>query len=257
MTPAVYVKHYADPQRAAAAVAHHAWLVSLDSGVRLPRLLDARAGQLTFEHLGHRHPQPQDLPVLADALGALHAVAHRDHLSEASLDRPFTTTTAPDGSVLTIRDFFTPRSRLRAWQPLQLAGAPVALYKDANLRNFLLTDTGVAVLDFDDLTLAPFGYDLAKLVVSTAMTFGTLLPPEVVDQALTAYNARLDVCPPARCTRADLQSYTEINHQLTRAYLHRNGYHHAWPRVRPWPAPTPRTPDPPGTEGTSRDGCQH
>ena len=46
-------------------------------------------GRLTFEHLGHRHPQPHDLPVLADALGALHAAAHRDHLSEARLDQPF------------------------------------------------------------------------------------------------------------------------------------------------------------------------
>lgn len=254
MTP-VYVKHYADPQRAAAAVAHHAWLIGIDSGVRLPRLLDAGAGRLTFEHLGYRHTRPHDLPVLADTLGALHAAAHRDHLSGASLDQPFTTT-APDGSVLTIRDFFTPRSHVRDWLPAQLTGAPVALYKDANLRNFLLTDTGVAVLDFDDLTLAPFGYDLAKLVVSTAMTFGAL-PPELVDHALTAYNDRLDACPLARCTRADLHSYAEIHHQLTRAYLHCNGYHHPWPRVRPWGAPTPRTSDPPGTEGTTRDGRQH
>jgi hypothetical protein len=255
MTAAVYVKHYADPQRAAAAVAHHAWLAGLDSGLRLPHLLDARADQLTFEHLGHRYPQPHDLPVLADALGALHAAAHRSQLSEASLGQPFTTT-APDGSVLTIKDFFTPRSRVRALLPDQLAGAPVAIYKDANLRNFLLTDTGVAVIDFDDLTLAPFGYDLAKLVVSMAMTFGAF-PRELIDQALTAYNDRLDVCPPAKCTPADLQSYAEIHHQLTRAYLHRNGYHHPWPRVRPWPAPAPRTLDPPGTEGTSRDGRQH
>lgn len=253
MTAAGYVKHYADPHRAAAAVAHHAWLASLDSGVRLPRLLDARAGRLTFEHLGHHHPQPHDLPVLADSLGALHAAAHRDQLSDARLDQPFTTTTP--GGVLTIRDFFTPRSRVRSLLPPQLASAPVALYKDANIRNFLLTDGGVAVLDFDDLTLAPFGYDLAKLVVSTAMTFGAL-PPELIDQALTAYNDRLDACPLARCTRADLQSYAEIHHQLTRAYLHRNGYHHPWPQVRPWSAPGPQTLDPPGSEGIGRDGRQ-
>jgi hypothetical protein len=255
MTAGVYVKHYAGPQRAALAVAHHAWLAGLDSGVRLPRLLDARACQLTFEHLGHRHPQPHDLPMLADALGALHAAAHGGHLSEAGLDQPFTTTT-PDGSVLTVRDFFTARSCVRAWLPPQPPSAPVALYKDANIRNFLLTDTGVAVVDFDDLTLAPFGYDLAKLVVSTAMTFGDL-PPPLIDQALAAYNDRLDVCPPARCTPTDLQSYAEIHHQLTRAYLHRNGYHHPWPRVRPWSAPVPQTLEPPGTEGTSRDGRQH
>ena len=41
------------------------------------------------------------------------------------------------------------------------------------MRNVLVTPSGPALVDFDDLTLAPFGYDLAKLVVSTAMTFGT------------------------------------------------------------------------------------
>lgn len=254
MTGAVYVKQYASPQRAAAAVAHYAWLASLDSGVRLPRMLDARAGRLTFEHLGHRHPQPHDLPVLADALGALHAAAQRAHLSKASLDQPFTIT-ALGGDVLTIGDFFTPRGHVRDWLPAPLAGAPVAIYKDANIRNFLLTDTGVAVIDFDDLTLAPFGYDLAKLVVSAAMTFGAL-PPELVDHALDAYNTRLKPGTDG-CTRADLRSYAEVHHQLTQAYLQRNGYQHPWPQVRPWPAPTPRTPDPPGTEGARGDGRQH
>jgi aminoglycoside/choline kinase family phosphotransferase len=254
MTPAVYVKHYAVPQRAAAAVAHHAWLAGLDSGVRVPRLLDARAGQLTFEHLGHHHPQPSDLPVLADALGALHAAAHRSQLSGARLDQPFTTT-GPSGGVLTIRDFFTPRDHVRDWLPAQPAGTSVAIYKDANLRNFLLTNTGVAVIDFDDLTLAPFGYDLAKLVVSAAMTFGAF-PPELVDHALDAYNTRLEPGT-GRCTRANLRSYAEVHHQLTRSYLHRNGYSHPWQQVRPWPAPTPQTPVPPGTEGARGDGRQH
>ena len=32
----------------------------------------------------------------------------------------------------------------------------------------------IAVVDFDDLTLAPFGYDLAGLLVTASMTYGRL-----------------------------------------------------------------------------------
>ncbi len=55
-------------------------------------------------------------------------------------------------------------------------GGPAAFYKDANPRNFLITPAGPVTVDFDDLTLAPFGYDLAKLVVTLAMTYGALDP---------------------------------------------------------------------------------
>ena len=52
-----------------------------------------------------------------------------------------------------------------------------------------MTATGPAIVDFDDLTLAPFGYDLAKLVVSTAMTHGPL-PAEAITAALVRLHHR-------------------------------------------------------------------
>ena len=52
----------------------------------------------------------------------------------------------------------------RAQRLIVAADGPAAFYKDANPRNFLITPAGHPVtIDFDDLTLAPFGYDLAKL----------------------------------------------------------------------------------------------
>lgn len=230
MTSTVFVKTYQCPQRAAAARTHRDWLEGLECDVRLPALRSAGPQQLVFEHLGHRQPGPADLGVLAQALGRLHAAAYTRQLHAAQLDEPFT---APHGHV--IADFVSPRQGALDQMPLPVAGLPVAFYKDANIRNFLLTDDGVAIVDFDDLTLAPFGYDLAKLIVSTAMTHGHL-DPQLVEQALEAYNThtaqaggQATACPPAR-----LRAYAEFHHLLTAHYLHRNGYQHAWPQVRPW-----------------------
>ena len=232
MTGAVFTKRYQDPHRAAAATAHRDWLTRLDCDVRVPVLRSAEPHQLVFEHLGHQQPGPGDLDVLAQALGRMHAAAYTGQLHAAELDEPFP---APHG--LVICDFVTPRRDALDRMPVPVAALPAAFYKDANIRNFLLTDEGVAIVDFDDLTLAPFGYDLAKLVVSTAMTHGRLDPHEV-KQALQTYNAhtaRLDV--DTACSLEQLRVYAECHHQLTARYLHRNGYRHTWPDVRPWREP--------------------
>lgn len=227
MTGTVYVKTYRSPQRAAAARAHRDWLEGLQCDTRLPALHAAEPHQLVFEHLGHQQPGPHDLPLLAQALGNMHAAAYTQQLHTARLDEPFP---APCG--LVIVDFVTPRRQALQRMPLPLAGEPVAFYKDANIRNFLLTDDGVAVIDFDDLTLAPFGYDLAKLVVSTAMTHGHLNPHDV-ELALSIYNANTAMAGPA-CSMQQLRNYAEFHHLLTVRYLHRNGYRNSWPEVRPW-----------------------
>ncbi|WP_218022372.1 hypothetical protein, partial [Nocardia amamiensis] len=92
------------------------------------------------------------------------------------------------------------------------------------------------IIDFDDLTLAPFGYDLAKLIVSTAMTHGRIAS-SVVEEALAIYNHH--TAPNrASCSLAQLRHYSEIHHQLTKPYLHRNGYRHSWDDMRPWPPPS-------------------
>ncbi|MGH3867969.1 MAG: hypothetical protein ACRDQ4_17960 [Pseudonocardiaceae bacterium] len=49
---------------------------------------------------------------------------------------------------------------------LVVAGLPPEIYKDANIRNFLLTDHSVVIIDFDELTLPPFGYNLARLILT-------------------------------------------------------------------------------------------
>lgn len=231
MTTATFVKHYPNPQRAAAARAHRDWLASLDCAVQLPELRSAGPHELEFDHLGHRHPGPDDLAVLARALGGLHAAAHISQLHDASLDSPFTTPTG-----LVIIDFVAPRRQRLDQMPVPWTGLPVALYKDANIRNFLLTDTGPAILDFDDLTLAPFGYDLAKLIVSTAMTHGHLDPRDI-EAALAVYNTHTAPAGDITCPMERLRAYTEFHHLCTARYLHHHGYSHAWPDVRPWAEP--------------------
>jgi phosphotransferase family enzyme len=231
MMTAVFVKRYREPWRAAAARAHRDWLAALDCGVRLPELRAASTHELEFEHLGHRQPGPDDLGVLARALGQMHAAAHTSQLHAARLHIPFATPRA-----LMITDFVTPRRTMLDRMPVPWTGLPTAFYKDANIRNFLLTDTGAAIIDFDDLTLAPFGYDLAKLIVSTAMTHGHL-HPHTVDAALEIYNTHTAPAGDTTCPMHRLRAYAEFHHLCTARYLHRNGYRHAWPNVRPWLAP--------------------
>jgi hypothetical protein len=233
MTGVVFVKRYPSTERAFAARAHWDWLAGLKSGVRLPALRSATPQQLVFEHLGSQHPSPDDLTILADTLGRLHAAAYTQQLHAARLDQPF-----PTQHGLIISDFITPRRATLPTMPLPLTVLPTALYKDANIRNFLLTGDGVAIIDFDDLTLAPFGYDLAKLIVSTAMTHGRL-DPHTIELALQTYNAHTAKAGPhTTCSMQHLRIYAEYHHLLTARYLHQNGYHHPWPEVRPWPEPT-------------------
>ena len=232
MTSATFVKRYPSPERATAARVHRDWLDSLESGVRLPALLGATPHVLAFEHLGNRHPTPDDLPALAEAIGRLHGAAYRTHLRGCELHRPF-----PAHRRLVVNDFVSPRRSALAEIDLPLEGLPVALYKDANIRNFLLTEHGAAVIDFDDLTLAPFGYDLAKTVVSAAMTYGRLSHRGIA-LALEVYNSQTTQASKAAvCTFQQLQRYAELHHKLTVRYLNRNDYRHSWETVRPWPEP--------------------
>ena len=233
MTGPVFVKRYRHPHRAAAARAHRGWLAGLECGVRLPALRSTDSHQLVFEYLGHQQPGPGDLGLLAHALGRLHAASYTRQLHAARLDEPF-----PTSGGLVIGDFITLRREALHRMPVPVEGLPVAFYKDANIRNFLLTDDGIAIVDFDDLTLAPFGYDLAKLVVSTAMTHGHLDPREA-EEALEVYNTHTAQAggDTTTCSMKRLRVYAEFHHLLTRRYLHRNGYAHTWPEVRPWREP--------------------
>ncbi|MEV4197539.1 phosphotransferase [Micromonospora globbae] len=243
MSGGIFVKRYDHPERRAAATANHAWLTSLDAAVRLPRLLASDAQHLIFERLPGHTPAVADLPRVAAALGRLHAAAHERELHAARLDQPHTTTTG-----LVIPDFAGPRRaalhRAAAVAGVDAAavdalldrpGPPAAFYKDPNVRNYLVDGEDVAVVDFDDLTLAPFGYDLAGLLVTASMTYGRL-DEQTLAHCVDAYRAAV---APQRCHPADLHQFAELHHLLTLRYLGRNGYRHPWPTVRPWPDPFP------------------
>lgn len=220
-----FSKKYRCVTDAAAAQRNYRWLHSLRSGVRMPTLIAHRSNTLVFERLSGHHVEPDDLPPAASALGQLHAAAHGEHLHAARLDQPY-----PIESESAIADFLTPRSTIAA-DLRHLRRGPVALYKDANIRNFIIGVEGVAIIDFDDLTLAPFGYDLAKLIVSCAMTHGN---PGLrrTAETLDAYNAPL--LGSLHCSTNRLRNFATLQHRLTARYLGRHGYRYSWLNVDPW-----------------------
>jgi aminoglycoside phosphotransferase (APT) family kinase protein len=135
-----------------------------------------------------------------------------------------------------------PDTRLTVHEAQELimeAHGAAAFYKDANPRNFLITPEGSLVtIDFDDLTLAPFGYDLAKLIVALAMTHGPI-PAADIAVALTSYNeaaARHCQSLPG-VTWEELTGWAEIHHILTSRYATDGRYPYRWDQARPGPAP--------------------
>ncbi|WP_116051388.1 phosphotransferase [Amycolatopsis palatopharyngis] len=244
MNTDVFRKHYRTPDAAHAAANHHTWLTGLDSGLSFPTLLRHRDTTLEFEHISGPTAEPADLPVIARALGQLHHAARRHGMIHADINQPF-----PLNGSGTLAGFAPPRrERLHAAlsttrSPLsgELVDAwldaathfPGALYKDANPRNVILSDSrGPVLVDFDTLTLAPAGYDLAKLVVTTAMTFGPLTRQHAVN-ALHAYTTSLGLGQNA-CPFGHIQVWAEFHHLLTSPWLGCH-YTHDWATVRPWP----------------------
>jgi hypothetical protein len=243
--PRRWIKRYTSTAACQTAAAHHQWLASL--GAPVPRLHSIGGDRLEFEHVRGRHARPCDLPQLAELLGRLHHTAYRIDLYHARLDRPHTVSTG-----LTIPDFLTPRraavttlltnrtapsARLTAEQAIRAleaaAHSPACLYKDSNPRNFLINpadDPATCVLvDFDVLTLAPPGYDLAKLLVTLTMTYGAL-PAAAINRALATYNTAwtasstgLEPVP-----WAQLMTWAQIHHILTSPYLGHGGYRYTW-----------------------------
>jgi len=203
---------------------------------------------MQLEYVSGRHAVPTDLEALAGHLGDAHGAAWVAALHGARLDTPYR-----DGDARIIADFLSPRlavldrgkdlrDTLGADGNARIVGllcdhakGPVAFYKDTNPRNVLVTPTGrVVTVDFDDLTLAPFGYDLAKLVVALAMTHGPL-SKDALERALAAYNAAAARhASELRCaTLVQLLGFAEIHDVLTAPYLGRGGYRYLWPAVRP------------------------
>jgi len=246
---AVYIKRYPDIAARARAYANYQWLAGLGSPLKLPALMPGGVSDtLVFEQLEGRHAQPPDLPMLADHLGHLHAMAYVRDLHRARLGQPYRTPADHElPSFLDRRQDAVARelhtgtvrgARLAADCAHLLIGqvdGPAAFYKDANPRNFLITPTGNTVMvDFDDLTLAPFGYDLAKLIVTLAMTHGPILRQDIA-AALSAYNtAAVSHCGSVPAVSwHELMNWAEIHHILTSRYAADGRYPYCWDAIRP------------------------
>ncbi|MEV7020881.1 phosphotransferase [Kitasatospora sp. NPDC093558] len=240
-----FTKTYADPQTQQQALAHHRWIARANPDVRIPKVLQVHPTGIDFEHLDGLHGTADDLVPLADLLGHQHTTAHTRELHAARLDAPHTS----DGTTIAgfaagrrerlhhllasgaVPGLALTREAIDGWLE-RAATMPAAFYKDANPRNFLITGADVTVIDFDSLTLAPFGYDLAKLVVSTAMTTGPL-PEDTIRQAVDTYNRHPQHRGLPGCTWGEFAAWCEFQHVLTAPYLGTNNYRFSWHTVRP------------------------
>jgi aminoglycoside/choline kinase family phosphotransferase len=235
---ATWAKTYPTPAAAESAIHHHAWISDVGQ-LPVPSLLRHDDHTLVFAHVSGRHADPADLTAVARTLAQFHAAALQ-HLAGARTNEPHTTSR---GQV--IAGFAGHREQrlldlLAAPSPpdTPLTGEHVAtwmahaadllpaVYKDANIRNFLITPAVIAV-DFDTLTLAPLGYDLAKLVVSATMTYGPL-DPSLTEAALTCYNSLLTDAGLPGCTITEFAAWTEMHRILTSPYQGHNGYRSTW-----------------------------
>ncbi|MFI2259147.1 phosphotransferase [Streptomyces tubercidicus] len=244
MTPFHFTKHYETLAKAAAAAHHYGWLATHAKPLRQPALTVIGPASLTFEHVDGRHALKEDLLSLAELLGDAHGAAWTSDLHAAQLDMPHE---LRDGSLLAAfrscrevalrnrreKGFLPDTAALHAMLTLleRSADGPAAFYKDSNPRNFLITEDGtIFSVDTDDLTLAPFGYDLAKLITTLIMTHGPSDPPNI-EEALNSYNhaaARHDAQLGAT-SRERLGDFLALHAVLTAPYAGRHGYRYGWP----------------------------
>ncbi|WP_331744952.1 phosphotransferase [Kitasatospora sp. NBC_01300] len=245
-----FTKTFADPHTQQRSLAHHRWIARANPDVRVPHVVHVHPTAIDYEHLDGHHGTPDDLLTLADLLGHQHTTAHTHHLHAARMNAPHTSGAVTTADV-TIDDFADSRrerlQRLLATgtvpSPLltpdaiddwleRAATMPAAFYKDSNPRNFLITDTTVAVVDFDSLTLAPFGYDLAKIVVTISMTAGPL-PEDTIRKAVAAYNRHPEQRGLPGCSWREFAAWSEFHHILTTPHHGTNGYRYSWHAIRP------------------------
>ncbi|MET8008995.1 phosphotransferase [Streptomyces sp. NPDC059169] len=244
MTLPPFTKHYETPERAAAAVRHYRWINEHAKPLRQPALKVIGPASLTFERVEGRSVRPEDLPRTAELLGHAHGAAWRSDLQAASLNTPHR---FQDGT--TFDEYLGPRKvalRRRHEQGYlpnkvslhsmlglleETAQGPCAFYKDSNPRNFIITPAGdIVTVDTDDLSLAPMGYDLAKLVATLLLTYGPLAS-EAIDDACDIYSQALRQHAPQLdpIDRERLDDGLALHAVLTAPYLGRNGYCHIWP----------------------------
>lgn len=244
MSLSLFTKQYETAERAARAARHYRWINEHAKPLRQPALHAIGSSSLIYERIEGRSVRPEDLSRMADLLGHAHGAAWRSDLHSASRRTPHR---FHDGTHFD--DYLRPRKialRRRHEQGYlpnkvaldamlvlleETALGPFAFYKDSNLRNFIITKTGdIVAVDTDDLSLAPMGYDLAKLIVTLHLTYGPLTR-QAVDDALFAYNAAAGGHGAwlGATSRDRLDTFLELHAVLTSPYIGHNGYRHRWP----------------------------
>ncbi|MCX4785419.1 phosphotransferase [Streptomyces sp. NBC_01221] len=247
-----FTKHYRTPERTAAAVRHYRWINQHAKPLRQPGLSVIGPVSLTFERVEGRPVRPEDLPRMAKLLGHAHGAAWCSDLQSALLSTPhrFQDGTAFD-DYLGPREVALRRRHEQGYLPdktslyamlgllEETAQGPSAFYKDSNPRNFIVTRAGdIVTVDTDDLSLAPMGYDLAKLIAALHLTYGPLTD-QTINSALFTYNGAAR-CYGARLGTTDrerLDDFLALHAVLTAPYVGRNDYHYSWP-LRPRPRGT-------------------
>lgn len=231
-----WAKSYRTTEALRRCVANHDVLTRMGAPVPAIAEIDVDAGRVRFERIDGTHPgSDRELHLASRALGTLHrrvmAVAEDEEV---------------DGHVASLEPFWPRRAQVLPQRIASTAGAllatddleqlrrlaaalPVALYKDTNCRNVLIgRDDAVWLVDFDDLTLAPLGYDLAKLIVSVAMTQARRPDLDGLTASyLEALRAPLDLS----CFTALVLAWCAMHDALTARYIGCNGYRARWPDV--------------------------
>jgi Ser/Thr protein kinase RdoA (MazF antagonist) len=244
MTSLHFTKHYTAPERAAGALRHYWWMCQHVQPLRQPALLSTDSDSLTFERIEGRPVRPEDLPRMAELLGRAHGAAWASDLQQAALNTPhrFQDGTAFD-DYLGPRENALRRRHAQGYLPdkvalyamlgllQETAQGPPAFYKDSNPRNFIITaDSDIVTVDPDELSLAPLGYDLAKLIATLHLTYGPLTD-QAINAALFVYNEAAEAYGTCLGTtnRARLDDFLALHAVLNAPYVGLNGYRYSWP----------------------------
>jgi hypothetical protein len=228
------VKRYASREALVAAADHVHWMKR--TGLRVCDVTATDTDRLELELAwvdGTSVAGDDDLVAIAVQLGQWHRRLATRELRKQTINA------SHRSHGVSLCGFIGPRRRIlerllpEAADHRQLANAvssamersKVTVYKDANVRNVVMTAGGPCHVDPDQLGLAPGGYDLAKLLVSSAMTTGQR---PGVEAALRAYNGAFGAIA---CDQADMAIWLELHDLLTARYVGRH-YAHRWRDVR-------------------------
>jgi DNA-binding XRE family transcriptional regulator len=255
LTAPTFIKTYLTNVARSAAQAHLRWLAFHASPLRPPRIVAARARRLVFEGVEGRRPVLADLAAVASHLGAAHGTAWTTRLHAARLDTSYR---LDSGHViagftagwLEMLDILERSGRLDGGEAAsyrsalgEVADGPVAISTNTTPDSLLISPAGRPVsIDFDHLILAPFGYDLARLIVTLALQHGPV-PKSAAQQAMNAYN------PAARRHGSHLG--VNAAQMIECICLHRTLIEEADGDLECWPEP--RRTRPPHTDGAHRN----